>query len=155
MTYKNYVVNAKKLVGTQDGEVVVPTYDWALFLGAHFRKVLQMKSYHHFHFSSSSRGTITYKLHSDSDSESFIHLKDDWNPTPDELPPVIPPAGLSLARQWYLYNQIREFCREELKIWYVHCLHSFNKSNMKMHCLHLLANAHGKAPDSAKKKNHR
>ena len=41
-----------------------------------------------------------------------MHLKDDWNPTPDKLPSVIPPAGLLLARQSYLYNQIREFCRD-------------------------------------------
>ena len=42
-------VNTAQLAGTQDGEVVVPTYDWAQFLGEHCRKVPQMKSYHHFY----------------------------------------------------------------------------------------------------------
>ena len=29
-------VNIAQLAGTQDGEVIVPTYDWAQFLGEHF-----------------------------------------------------------------------------------------------------------------------
>ena len=36
-------VNVAQVLGTQDGEVVVPTYDWAFFLGAHFQKVPRMK----------------------------------------------------------------------------------------------------------------
>ena len=32
--------------------------------------------------------------------------------TPTELPDVIVPPGLNVARQWYLFEQIREFCKE-------------------------------------------
>ena len=64
-------VNVAQLDGTQDGEVVVPTYDWAFFLGEHFRKVPQMKSYHHFNFSSSSPGDVSMKVYSDSDCSSL------------------------------------------------------------------------------------
>ena len=28
----------------------------------------------------------------------------------DEFPGVITPSGLSLKRQWYLYNKLREYC---------------------------------------------
>ena len=32
-------VNVAQLVGTQSGEPVVPMYNWATFLGGHFRTV--------------------------------------------------------------------------------------------------------------------
>ena len=106
-------VNVAQLVGTQDGEVVVPTYDWVSFLRKHFRKVPQIKSHHHFEFSSSTPGDVSMKLYSDSSSSNFRMLVDRrWTPSPDELPTQIPPVGLSNERKWYLYNQIREFCRE-------------------------------------------
>ncbi len=103
-------VNTGQIVRTQDGEVVVPMYDWNTFLGVHFRKVPQMKSYHHFSFSASTPGVVTLKKFSDSPSSTYRHLVDDtWTPTADDLPPLVTPAGLSRYRQWYLYKQIREF----------------------------------------------
>ena len=33
----------------------------------------------------------------------------------DELPPVVPPKGLTSERQWYLYDKIRRYCRDECK----------------------------------------
>ncbi|MCG8625900.1 MAG: hypothetical protein MJE68_28370, partial [Proteobacteria bacterium] len=38
-----------------------------------------------------------------------------WRPEGTDLPPVIPPSGLSLERQQYLFEKIREFCREGTK----------------------------------------
>lgn len=35
-----------------------------------------------------------------------------WAPSATELPPTVTPPGLSNKRQWYLFNDIREFCRE-------------------------------------------
>jgi len=91
-------VNTAQQVGSQDGEVIVPTYDWSTFLGEHFR----MKSYHHF-ISSSTPGVITLKQFSDSTSTNFRILVDDrWAPTPVELTLLILPPGLSNERQWYL-----------------------------------------------------
>jgi len=37
-------VNVAQLVGTQDGRMVVPVYDWSQFLGEHFRKVPKRKA---------------------------------------------------------------------------------------------------------------
>ena len=106
-------VNTAQLVGTQDGEVIVPCYDWSSFLGKYMNKVPKMKSYHHFTFSSASPGIVTLKQYSDSVSTTFSILKDsEWVPSAEDLPPTIPPSGLSNNRQWYLYRQIREFCRE-------------------------------------------
>ena len=36
-----------------------------------------------------------------------------WTSTPGEL--VIVPPGLSLERQWYLHDKIREFCPDHCK----------------------------------------
>ena len=33
----------------------------------------------------------------------------------DKLPPLVPPKGLSNERQWYLYDKIRRYCRDECK----------------------------------------
>ena len=94
----------------------IPSYDWASFLGERFRKVPQMKSYHHFFFSGRSLGSVVLKQFSDSDSSSFKMLIDNsWIPSPRALPPVISPSGLPCARQWYLYNEIREFCRDRTR----------------------------------------
>lgn len=103
--------NYAQLVGTQDGEVVVPMYSWSTHFEQHFRKLPGIKKYQHYTFSSLQPGKVTFKEYSDSESCTFNLLTDDWNPSASELPPVIMPTGLSLERQWYLYNEIREFCR--------------------------------------------
>ena len=106
-------VNVAQMVGTQSGEPVVPMYNWATFLGGHFRTVPQLKQHQHFMFSAQHPGVVTMKQFSDSASTTFSMLVDhEWHPTELELPPVISPVGLSCTRQWYLYKQIRAYCRE-------------------------------------------
>lgn len=56
------------------------------------------------------------KEYADSQSTTYRLLVDkDWAPLADDLPPITPPNGLSAKRQWYLYNQIREFFREGME----------------------------------------
>ena len=106
-------VNVAQLVGTQNGEPVVTVYNWVTFLGQHFRTVPHLKTFHHFSFSSETPGVVTMKEFSDSVGVSYTMLDDEeWRARADELPPVIKPIGLSQTRQWYLYRQIREFCRD-------------------------------------------
>ena len=54
---------------------------------------------------------------SSDDTERKINLLKDpqWCTTPTDLPEVIVPPGLTLERQWYLYQKIWEFCPEEAK----------------------------------------
>ena len=109
-------VNTAQLVGSQSGEVIVPVYDWTQFLGEHFRKVLKMKSYHHFTFTSAKPGTVYLKQFSDSNESSFRMATDEgWTPDSLQLPSCVTPTGLSAKRQWYLHDQIREFCHEDTK----------------------------------------
>ena len=44
-------VNKAQLVGTHDGRIIVPVYDWALFLGQYFKKLPNILKYRHFRFS--------------------------------------------------------------------------------------------------------
>jgi hypothetical protein len=41
-------VNKVQLVGTHDGKVIVPAYDWATYLGQYFKKIKDIKKYHLF-----------------------------------------------------------------------------------------------------------
>ena len=85
-------------------------YNWSEFLTSHFRKIPNIKRNHHYTISSDSPGSVTIKEYNDSEGVTFKMLKDDWSPSAMDLPPVIPPPGLSSERQWYLYDNIREYC---------------------------------------------
>lgn len=104
-------VNVAQLVGTQSGEPIVPVYDWVKFLGSHFKTIPQLRSFHHFTFSSANPGVVALKEYSDSRETRFTMLNDDTS-IASTLPPTIRPSGLTLTRQWYLYRQIRDFCRD-------------------------------------------
>ena len=72
-------VNVAQLVGTQNGETVVPMYDWTTFLGDHFRNVPQLKTFHHFTFSAQYPGVVVTKVLSDSAGKKFAMLHDmEW-----------------------------------------------------------------------------
>lgn len=43
-------VNKAQLVGTHDGKVIVPVYDWVSFLGQYFKKLPGVKKFHTLHF---------------------------------------------------------------------------------------------------------
>ena len=45
--------------------------------------------------------------------EIKLSQDDEWAPNAEDLPPIIPPPGLSLERRQYLFEKIREFCPED------------------------------------------
>ena len=106
-------VNIAQPTGLEDGSVVVTTYDWQNYFSRFCTKVKGIKKLHHLRFESASPGCIFVKERAGS---TEVKRKDkSWKPTADQLPPVLPPSGLSLQRQWYLYEKIREFCPDHLK----------------------------------------
>ena len=108
--------NHAQLVSREDGSVIVPTYDWADFFASRFKKVPGIKKLHHFRFSSSEPGCVFMKEYCDSDVEVKVELlKFPWSPDSLELPRIIVPKVLSTTRQWYLYDQIRQFCADDDK----------------------------------------
>ena len=102
-----------QIVGTQSGEVVVPTYNWNVMFTGRLRKLKHIKKYH---ISASAPGSVEVRLESDSESERISLLIDHtWSPSSEQLPPTVPPSGLSIEQQWYLYSQIRQYCTEEVQ----------------------------------------
>ena len=109
---KSAVCNIAQMVHTEDSEVV-PTRDWTTFLAPHFKKIVGIKKYYHFRFSSTSPGTVFAKHHADTVEVPLLLARDEWHPDAEELPPHIEPRGLNEERQWYLFETIRPFCTEE------------------------------------------
>ena len=54
-------VNKAQNVGTHDGRVIVPVYDWVSFLARYFKKLPGIKKFHHCTFSKESPGLVPYK----------------------------------------------------------------------------------------------
>jgi hypothetical protein len=111
-------VNHAQLVGNENGDVIVPTYDWADHFDAPFRQTALkgIKSFHHFSFNASQPGEVAVQTVCDGPKKQLKLLSDPaWRPQRTDLPPIIKPNGLTLERQCYLYEKIREFCRPDVR----------------------------------------
>ena len=105
-------LNKAQLVGTHDGQVVVPVYDWSTFLGQYFKKLPNSKMFHNFRFSNENPGMVFYKEFVSSPEQSFMLLKNNAIPLPPStLPDVVNPDGLTEERRVYLFREIRQFCK--------------------------------------------
>lgn len=105
-------INKVQLVGTHDGRVIVPVYDWAPFLERFFRKIPNIKKFHHFRFTKDSPGMVYCKEFVTSPEQSFQLLRDPTILPPSSvLPPTVNPDGLTDERKSYLYREIRPFCK--------------------------------------------
>lgn len=112
------VVNIPQLIGTLNGQCLVPSYNWSDHFDQHIVKTALkgIKKNHHFRFTSSSPGAVFVKKSCEDEEKKIVLLKDpSWQPSYDDLPDVLDPPGLSLERQWYLHDKIREFCSDNSK----------------------------------------
>jgi len=107
-------VNYPQVVGSYDGTSSVSFYNWTSLFDSKTTALKGITKLHHFRFTAEHPGLVFVKAFSDT-AEKEINLLSDksWKPSQHQLPTVIRPPGLSLERQWYLYNKIREFCSEE------------------------------------------
>ena len=72
-TSSNTGVNKAQLVATQDGRVIVPVYDWSTLLGQYFKKLPNIKKFHHFHFSKDEPGIFYCREFLSSLEKLFFH----------------------------------------------------------------------------------
>ena len=80
-------VNIAQLVGSQEGQTLVPAYKWDEFFVPYLAKLPGMKKYHHFRFSASSPGTIFVKEFSDCEEKSFnLIIDQSWQPSQSNMP---------------------------------------------------------------------
>lgn len=101
-------VNKAQLVGTHDGKIIVPVYNWSALLEQYFIKFPKIKKYHHFRF---SREEPYLKESSTSPEKLFTLLKNPAVLPPAALPPKLQPQGLSQEWKQYLFREIRQFCK--------------------------------------------
>ena len=74
---------------------------------------------HQFQFSAARHGIVYVKESSSTAEQEITLVRDDsWQPSPDELPPIVTPSDLSAEHKQYLYEKIREFCPNNKKILY-------------------------------------
>ena len=101
-------VSHVKLVGNEQGQVFVPTYNWLSFFAPHIKKVSSIKQYHQFHFSSSLPSSVMCKEYSNNPGTTFKIQKQASFCYQHAMP-----SGLSPERDWYLYDKIQPYCNEE------------------------------------------
>ena len=106
------VCNLSQCVGTQDGQVIVPCYDWATFLHDAYKQIVGLLSLHSFAVSAEAPSVMEVRKFSRGAAERLSLGK---GPCPAGLPSVVPAKGLSVERQAYLYKEIREFCQEGIE----------------------------------------
>ena len=104
-------VNKAQLVGTHDGKVIVPVYDWSAFLGQYFVELPSIKKFHHFRFSKEEHGKIYFKEYSTSPKRSLLLLKHPATLPPAVLPAKLNPQALSQERKQYLHREIHQLCK--------------------------------------------
>ncbi len=102
--------NFAQLVTAKDATSIVPIYNWADFFVPHMKKLLGIKKYHHFRFTSAEPGVVYVKNQWDTAENKQELLKTTWVPNSSSLPDTVIPKGLSSERQWYLFEKIRPFC---------------------------------------------
>ena len=86
----------------------------ARLLGDRPKGITQM---HHFRFLADRPDVVFVKNASDDLKEHKINLlkSTTWRSTPTNLPERILPMGLTLERQWYSYQKIRDFCPDNVQ----------------------------------------
>ena len=87
---KSAIVNHAQLVGSQDGEVIVPTYDWAQFFDRPFQqKALKgIKAMHQLTFTDSNKGSVFVRDDINTPERQIKLVQDDeWRPSAQALPP--------------------------------------------------------------------
>ena len=80
-----------------------------------YKKLDRIKGCFHFKFDAQSPGVVFLRRICDGSVTEVKLWKGCQEFIEDELPPVVSPKGLTSERQWYLYDKIRRYCRDECK----------------------------------------
>lgn len=91
----------------------VQMFDWGKFLPQYFTRIEHILRYHHFVLSKD--GTVATRFYIDDEQATTTQMLKANSVPIHSMPTIIPPEGLSSQRQWYLYENIREFCKDECK----------------------------------------
>lgn len=106
-------MNQVQLAFNKESGYRVPVYDWKSFLSSRFKTVPSITKYHHFKVSCDNLGVVVCNEFAHSSTETVDIKKIGVSISVQEMPQVIPPPGIPVDRQKYLYEQIRVFCEPE------------------------------------------
>ena len=85
--------------------------DWSSWLSQYFETLKGISNYHHFRVEKENPSILVVKERKDSKEIKVELTKKNFPFSKDQPPKKYPeqllPTGLSLKRQWYLYDQIR------------------------------------------------
>ena len=99
--------NIPQLVDDENKPVVF--YDWKSYLKTYFKPLKNISQYHHFMFESANPVHVKFQVKALSEIVTFSLLRSRQN-LPSDLPGVLSGIGLDAARQWHLFENIRESC---------------------------------------------
>ena len=108
--------NLSQLTVSPTGSREVHWIDWLTFFQSFFKPIPNITSYHHFKMSKADPGIVTVKEYANSPEIDVRVFKKDIIPSSfrGQQPTKIVPTGLDSKRQWYLYDEIRPFCSNNL-----------------------------------------
>ena len=95
------------------GTTVVRVYDWGEYFASKFQKFEGILS--HQTFNIKKDGSVSGRRFTEDEESNEVMLLNQGMNISSSLPDVLEPEGLSLTRQWYLYEQIREFCKDSCR----------------------------------------
>jgi len=101
-----------------DSEKPVNFYDWKSFLARFFIPLKNISKYQHFIIDAGKPGLVLCKTSENSTVETHCLLKSaDLLPSmsSQSCPTRIKGPGISIDRQWYLYEEIGQFFKSDLK----------------------------------------
>ena len=96
------------------GERFVHWYNWSEYLSSYFSPIPNILSYQHFRFTKTDPGCVFMRASADAPELKVCVFKKGVKRLPSLVPTEKKPAGLSLERQWYLYEQIGPLCTSTL-----------------------------------------
>lgn len=90
--------------------------DWTSWLAQYFTPLKGISNYHHFRIERNHSLMLMVKERKDSEEINVELAKEKFpfSKPPQKLPEQLFPAGLSLQRQWYLYDQIRSHIPDQI-----------------------------------------
>ena len=103
--------NIYELAGLPDGTIYVPVYNWQEYFDKSFNKIPDISKYHHFRFLATDPDYVFVKEFVNSEEKKIKLLKFANNNMINGFPKAIEPKGLSDERKYYLYSEIRPFCK--------------------------------------------
>ena len=108
-------VNYAELVGTEDGTVLVPQYDWAEFFSPYFKKLgfKGIKSLHHLVFSKSTPNCVMVREYNDTEERKLSILSKDylsWAPSSSVTTSLVPSPYFSRCSRYKNKGLVHTAC---------------------------------------------